>query len=153
MSSGADSGPTSLLHMAGLSQGQPGSQQGTCARSLRTGTSEAWKPPSLDLHTYPDQEKLLPREVVMIPEDINAARPACRVPRGLSPGAAVLALREEGEEGAQGADSWNRTSSLSHHPPSLTWRAPCPGTRLGRVLKSHISLDDRVTSAASASHP
>lgn len=101
MSSGADSGPTSLLHMAGLSQGQPGSQQGTCARSLRTGTSEAWKPPSLDLHTYPDQEKLLPRDVVMIPEDIDAAQPACRVPRGLSTGAAVLALREEWGAGSR----------------------------------------------------
>lgn len=101
VSSGAEGGPTSLLHMAGLSQGQPGSQQGTCAWSLRTGNSEARKPPRLDLHTYPDQEKLLPRDVMMIVEDINAAQPACRVPRSLSTGAAVLTLREEWGAGSR----------------------------------------------------
>lgn len=115
MSSGADGGPTSLLHMAGLSQGQPGSQQWTCARSLRTGTSEVWKPPSLDLHSYPDQQKLLPCDVVMIPEDINAAQPACRVPRAF--------LQEQqhslrGRSGAQGADSWDRTMLHQFTQPS-----------------------------------
>lgn len=151
MSSGADGGPTSLLHMAGLSQGQPGSQQGTCAWSLSTGTSEARKPPSLDLHTYPDQEKLRPCDVVVIPEDINAAQPACRVPRGLSTGAAVLTWRGEWSAGSR-LLAPNRASAVHSavtHEASLGER----GTRLVRALKSHISLDDPVTSAASASHP
>lgn len=123
MSSGADGGPTSLLHMAGLSQGQPGSQQGTCARSLRTGTSEVWKPPSLDLHIYPDQQKLLPCDVVMIPEDINAAQPACRVP------GAFLQQQQYSLRGKRGRREQTPgtepcfPSSLSRHPPSLTWSA------------------------------